>query len=102
MGEYIPYFIVMMVSVLLGFGIIKLIDLLNAKGHLKKLRPIIENLIQEAELTGENGNIKMNYVLDKLSEILPDKYRVVLQDKRIRAFVEKVFQEVKDHLKKPN
>jgi hypothetical protein len=62
------------------------------------LRQTAIDFIVEAERLYDNGGIKKTFVIEKLQKALPFPFSVIISEKVIDDFMEKVFAEIKEAL----
>lgn len=62
------------------------------------LRQTAIDFIVQAERTYDNGGTKKTFVIESLQKTLPFPFSVIISEKVIDDFMEKVFEEIKEAL----
>lgn len=62
------------------------------------LRQTAIDFIVEAERLYDNGGAKKTFVIENLQKVLPFPFNIIVSEKVIDDFMEKVFAEIKDAL----
>ena len=62
------------------------------------LRQTAIDFIVEAERLYDNGGAKKTFVIENLQNVLPFPFNIIVSEKVIDDFMEKVFAEIKDAL----